>query len=41
MCEELTRGRLNEARNSARELMQVGQSLNDPRSTGLGLLLLS
>src|SRR4029077_13102882 len=39
--EELTIGRVNEARNSARELVQVGQSLNDPRSTGYGLLLLS
>jgi hypothetical protein len=39
--EELTRGRLNEARNAARELMQVGQSLDDPRSTGMGFLLLS
>jgi tetratricopeptide (TPR) repeat protein len=39
--EELARGRLNEARNSARELMQVGQSLNDPRSTGMALSLLS
>jgi tetratricopeptide (TPR) repeat protein len=38
---ELTIGRINEARNSARELMQVGQLLNDPRSTGYGLLLLS
>jgi tetratricopeptide (TPR) repeat protein len=38
---ELTIGRVNEARNAARELMQVGQSLNDPRSTGYGLLLLS
>ena len=39
--QELRRGRINDARNSARELMQVGQSLNDPRSTGFGLLLLS
>jgi tetratricopeptide (TPR) repeat protein len=38
---ELTIGRINEARNSARELMEVGQLLNDPRSTGYGLLLLS
>jgi hypothetical protein len=38
---ELTVGRVNEARNSARELMKVGHSLNDPRSTGFGLLLLS
>ena len=39
--QELSRGRLNEARNFARETMQLGQSLNDPRSTGFGLLLLS
>ena len=26
--------------DSARELMQVGQALNDPRSTGLGLAVL-
>jgi tetratricopeptide (TPR) repeat protein len=39
--DEVTRGRLNEARNLARELMQVGQSLDDPRSIGLSLLLLS
>jgi tetratricopeptide (TPR) repeat protein len=39
--QELLRGRFNEARKSARELMQVGQSLNDPRSTGQGLTLLS
>lgn len=35
--EEVQRGRVNEARVSARELMQVGRLLNDPRSTGLGL----
>jgi tetratricopeptide (TPR) repeat protein len=39
--DEVVRGRLNEARNSARELMQVGQSLNDPRYTGVALVLLS
>jgi hypothetical protein len=39
--DELGRGRVNEARNFARETVQVGQSLNDPRSTGWGLLLLS
>jgi tetratricopeptide (TPR) repeat protein len=39
--DELGRGRVNEARNFARETVQVGQSLNDPRSTGCGLLLLS
>ena len=39
--EEFHRGRVNEARNAARELMQVGRLLNDPRSTGLGLSLLA
>ena len=39
--EELHRGRLNEARTSARDLMQVGRQLNDPRSIGLGLSLLT
>jgi hypothetical protein len=38
---ELTIGRINEARNSARELMQVGQLLNDPRSTGWLLVVVS
>jgi class 3 adenylate cyclase/tetratricopeptide (TPR) repeat protein len=39
--EEIHRGRMNEARDSARELMRVGRTLNDPRSTGLGLALLT
>ena len=39
--EEFHRGRMNEARDTARELMQVGRRLNDPRSTGLGLGLLT
>jgi hypothetical protein len=39
--EEINRGRVNQARDSARELIQVGQSLNDPRSTGFGLRLLA
>ena len=39
--EEFHRGRINEARETARELMQVGRTLNDPRSTGLGLALLT
>jgi len=34
-------GRMNKARDSALELMEVGQNLQDPRSTGLGLLLLT
>src|SRR6516164_8028096 len=39
--EELHRGRINEARMAAHELIEVGHSLNDPRSTGFGLNLLS
>jgi hypothetical protein len=39
--EEFHRGRMIEARNIARELMQVGRMLNDPRSTGLGLALMT
>lgn len=39
--EEIHRGRMTEAHEAARELMQVGRMLNDPRSTGLGLFLLS
>jgi tetratricopeptide (TPR) repeat protein len=39
--EEILRGRLNDARDSARELMQIGRLLNDPRSTGFGLWLLT
>ena len=39
--EEVVRGRMNDARDAARELMQVGRRLNDPRSTGFGLWLLS
>ena len=32
---------MNDARDAARELMQVGRLLNDPRSTEAGLWLLS
>jgi hypothetical protein len=39
--EEVIRGRMNHARDAARELMVVGRRLNDPRSTGFGLWLLS
>ncbi len=39
--EEIHRGRMIEAQNAARELMQVGQRLNDPRTTGFGLAVLS
>ena len=39
--EEVHRGRMNDAREWARELMQVGAHLNDPRSTGFGLGLLT
>jgi class 3 adenylate cyclase len=35
--EELRRGRMIEAREAARQLMQVGRTLNDPRSTGQAL----
>jgi hypothetical protein len=35
--EEASRGRMNDARDTARGLIQVGQQLNDPRSIGLGL----
>jgi hypothetical protein len=38
--EEFHRGRMTDASNLARELMQVGRVLNDPRSTGIGLNLL-
>jgi Trypsin-like peptidase domain len=33
--EEVFRGRMNEARDAARELLKVGQLLSDPRSTGV------
>jgi class 3 adenylate cyclase len=39
--DEFHRGRMTEARDSARELMQVGRRLDDPRSTGIGLNLLT
>jgi hypothetical protein len=39
--EEVVRGRMNHARDAARELMQIGRRLSDPRSTGWGLHLLS
>ena len=39
--EEFHRGRITNARVSAHELIQVGQSLSDPRSTGQGLALLT
>jgi hypothetical protein len=39
--DECNRGRINEARGSARELLELGRLLNDPRSTGFGLNLLS
>ena len=39
--DEMHRGRVNDARDLARELMQLGRLLNDPRSTGFGLNLLS
>jgi tetratricopeptide (TPR) repeat protein len=39
--EEFHSGRMNEARDSARDLMEVGRLLDDPRSTGLGLCVLA
>jgi class 3 adenylate cyclase len=39
--QEVFRGRMNDARDAARELMQVGRLLKDPRSTELGFFLLS
>jgi hypothetical protein len=39
--EEFHRGRMNHGRDAARKLRQVGRQLDDPRSTGLGLVLLS
>ena len=39
--EEASRGRMNDARDTARGLIQVGQQLNDPRSIGLGLNILA
>jgi len=39
--QEFHRGRITHARNMAQELMQVGQMLEDPRPTGLGLALLT
>ncbi len=38
---ELHRGRINEARAAALELMDVGRQLADPRSTGMGLAVLT
>jgi tetratricopeptide (TPR) repeat protein len=39
--DEFHRGRMNHARDTARELMRVGRQLDDPRSMGLGLVLLT
>jgi hypothetical protein len=39
--QEINGGRVNEAREVARELMRYGSSVDDPRSTGLGLWLLT
>ena len=39
--EEFHRGRITNARVSAHELIQVGRTLGDPRSTGQGLALLT
>jgi class 3 adenylate cyclase len=40
-AEELFRGRMGQARDSALKLLEVGRLLNDPRSTGMGLWGLS
>jgi class 3 adenylate cyclase len=37
--EELTRGRMAEAREAAEELLAVGRNMNDPRSLGYGMFL--
>jgi hypothetical protein len=37
----MARGRMNDARESAHQLLEFGRRLNDPRSTGLGLWLLA
>jgi hypothetical protein len=39
--EEFHRGRMTKARDMAQELKQVGRLLGDPRSTGLGLALMT
>ena len=39
--EEVSRGRVSQARSSALELLELGRLANDPRATGLGLWLLS
>jgi class 3 adenylate cyclase len=39
--QEFHRGRITHAREAADELMQVGRALEDPRSLGLGLALLT
>jgi hypothetical protein len=39
--EEFHLGHMLDARNSARELIEIGGTLNDPRSTGLGLSVLA
>jgi len=37
--DEMHRGRTNRARDATRELMQLGQTLADPRATGFGLAI--
>jgi tetratricopeptide (TPR) repeat protein len=39
--EEVHRGRTNEARDAAHELLRIGQQINDPESTGIGLWVLT
>jgi len=38
--DEFHRGRMNDARNAAHELMRVGRLISDPESTGIGLWVL-
>jgi class 3 adenylate cyclase len=38
--EEIHRGRINDARDAANDLIKVGESLKDPRAIGFGLYLL-
>jgi class 3 adenylate cyclase len=39
--EEFHRGHMQSARDSARDLMEIGRKVNDPRSIGLGLSVLA
>ena len=39
--EEVHQGRTNDARDAAHELLRIGQQINDPESTGIGLWVLT